>query len=68
MAELIYPYVGHKPDDEVVQWAKDLLTDDGDTELLAELDTMPEAEAVHFAESILMDAGVATFTKECFGE
>jgi len=64
MAELLYPYKGHKPDDEVIQWAKDFLTDDGDMDSLEELDTMRQDEALDFAKTILMDAGLATFSTE----
>lgn len=64
MAELLYPYVGHKPDDEVIQWARDLLADDNDTEALTELDSLPEDEALDFAKELLMHAGAATFVKE----
>lgn len=66
MAELLYPFVGHKPDDEVIQWAKDFLTDEGDTELLEELDSVPEYEALDLAKTVLSDAGLATFSTEVY--
>lgn len=64
MAELLYPFVGHKPDAEVIGWARDFLADDGDTDTLEELDTMREDEALDEAKKILSDAGLATFSSE----